>query len=300
LKQTKTIEIPIKERMDQIARIMSRQSLLIGVVLYAILVFVPVTSNAETVGVGVALGQESGDIVVKQIITNSPAYFSNSLKVNDVIVAVAEEKGIPWNVAKSKVEEVTAHLRGTEGTLVRISIIRKTAGVNSPLEVSLVRAKLEGLIDWGDGNLISIGNKTPLIEAQKLSPDSLPVAVSSKSNVIVLYFWATWCGPCIEAWDAREKLFDSHPDWTSGVEHWNISLDADVSEVRKFFAKRTDLGKDKVLWAGPKAANYFHVNSLPTTYVISTNGSVLAAGHLTMDELREVLDSRPERKIRNP
>jgi len=103
----------------------------------------------------------------------------------------------------------------------------------------------------------------------KLDGGRLPMA-SMKGKVVVLDFWATWCGPCRAQHPLYEQVktrFKSNPD----VVFLAVDTDEDHSLVKPFL-ERQKWSQDVVYEDG--LAGYFRVSSIPTTVVLDRRGEV--------------------------
>src|SRR5580765_5854925 len=74
-------------------------------------------------GIGIVLGVEQGSIVVKHILTNSPASASKEIHVGDRILAIAQDKEPAVEVENGRLAEAVHLCRGPKGTTVRLTIV---------------------------------------------------------------------------------------------------------------------------------------------------------------------------------
>lgn len=103
----------------------------------------------------------------------------------------------------------------------------------------------------------------------KLEGGLLPMS-SMKGKVIVLDFWATWCGPCRVQHPLYEQVktrFKNNAD----VVFLTVNTDEDRSLVKPFL-ERQKWSKEVLYDDG--LGGFFRVNSIPTTIVLDRSGEV--------------------------
>src|SRR6266702_479265 len=175
-----------------------------------------VASN-KTAGVGVVLGVEGHYIVVKGILPDSPAAAQKNIHVGDRILAVAEDQEPAVKVQGGKLAQAVALFRGPKGTTIRLTIVPVGEDDSHARVVSYVRAELKELARWGDGVLLTNGMKAPDIEMVGLEDGAAERLSDYAGKIVVLEFWATWCGPCQKAMADFQGYSTKFPDWKGKV-----------------------------------------------------------------------------------
>ena len=89
-----------------------------------------------------------------------------------------------------------------------------------------------------------------------------------RGTIVVVEFWATWCGPCLQALPAIDRAARG---WGSAVEVLAVNVD-DAAKARALFDAK-GWGLTLVADAGD-AADRYGVQSLPHTVVIDRAGIV--------------------------
>jgi len=92
-----------------------------------------------------------------------------------------------------------------------------------------------------------------------------------KGKVVLLDFWATWCGPCREAIPHLIQLYKAYRE--NGFEVVGMSLDKGDGEVVRNFAKSMDIPYPIVMATEEVVRNY-RVTSIPTTFIIDKEGTI--------------------------
>ena len=96
----------------------------------------------------------------------------------------------------------------------------------------------------------------------------------SKGKVVVLDFWGTWCGPCLQAFPDMETLYDQYKD-NEDVQFWFLNTlgNGDTPERVKAFQERKQ-------YALPMALDFYglqgelEISSIPNTLIIDKKGNI--------------------------
>ena len=227
----------------------------------------------EPAGVGLALREESGRIVINKVLADTPAAASGALHENDRILAVGEGDGEPVKVDGVGLGRALRMLRGTRGTTVRLTVVPAGKPEAQARVVSIVRGELAQL--WGDGKLLQRGDEAPDVSLARLPGGEADKLSNYRGKVVVLAFWASWCGPCQDEMARLQTLHERHPEWGGRVVVLAASID-DSREVVEKHLEQNGWNRTRNLWTDVKALRAYHVEMIPTAYVIDAAGRVAA------------------------
>ena len=134
----------------------------------------------------------------------------------------------------------------------------------------------------GEHGALPTGTAAPDVEFVRLDNETKTKLSDFRGKVVVLEWWATWCGPCQEPTAELQTLQKQHPEWQDRVELITLSIDDGLRGVRAHLAARGWTNTFNV-WAGPGGwlsapAKQFRLHGVPTCYVIDPKGRVVQAG----------------------
>ena len=109
-----------------------------------------------------------------------------------------------------------------------------------------------------------------------LSEDSSITLSSLKGNVVLLNFWATWCGPCIAEIPEFNDLYNKYK--MEGFEILGVSVSDNYRQLEKF-TKKIDV-QYKLLFGttdnmSSVMQDYGNVYSVPISFLINRDGLVV-------------------------
>jgi thiol-disulfide isomerase/thioredoxin len=93
------------------------------------------------------------------------------------------------------------------------------------------------------------------------------------NKVIVVDFWATWCGPCREEIPHLNKLYEDYRG--KGFEIVGISMDTDDPDSIKKFARDLRMEYTVVIGNDSVAQDFGGVMGLPTKFIIDRKGNIV-------------------------
>ena len=136
------------------------------------------------------------------------------------------------------------------------------------------------------GSFLAVGTEAPEITLP--NPEGEMISLSSlRGQVVLIDFWASWCGPCRRENPNMVRIYKEYKD--KGFEIYGVSLDNSkdkwVATIKSDHMSWIHVS-DLKYWKS-EAARLYNVGSIPYTVLIDKEGKIIAKG------LRgEALDTR--------
>lgn len=117
----------------------------------------------------------------------------------------------------------------------------------------------------------------PFPDFNELDLDGKPLSIANyKGKVVLLDFWATWCGPCVHELPNVIATYGKFHD--KGFEIIGISLDQEKDTLAAFIKNKQMPWQqyfDGLGWQS-KLGQKYGINSIPATYLLDKDGKIIA------------------------
>lgn len=141
---------------------------------------------------------------------------------------------------------------------------------------------------------LSVGQQAPHFEATTVSGERIALS-ELRGNVVLLEFWATWCGPCIPEIPHFKNVWSEFRG--DDFQLIGISLD-ESTETLKEFIEAEDITWPQIQQEDgsfDEITQLYSVNGIPRTYLIDRKGTIAAK-----DFRKEEIEKEVRRLMEDP
>jgi thiol-disulfide isomerase/thioredoxin len=180
-----------------------------------------------------------------------------------------------WSICRAgQCAEAESHLKQsietarTEQNLFHLAEVLGKLGRTAEAEKTAIEAK-----NAYAESIKKTFKKEPAKNFELTATDGRKMKLSDlKGKVVMIDFWATWCGPCVKSTPTLNKLYAKYKE--QGFEILYVSVD-EQSDFYKIapFVKEHKLGFPVLLDEGAKAL--YNVKVFPTTIFIDREGNIM-------------------------
>ncbi len=137
----------------------------------------------------------------------------------------------------------------------------------------------------------TVSQEATEFKLRKLDGSEVNLGAHLGKDIVVLEFWASWCGPCIKSLPAILKIVGEYRD--RGVVFYAVNKGESISAVQRF-VNRSQLDLNVILDERGKVCKEYGVSGIPHTVIIDQNGNIrsvhVGLRHNLATDLRDVLD----------
>ncbi len=124
-----------------------------------------------------------------------------------------------------------------------------------------------------------------------------PLLQELQGKVVMVDFWASWCGPCLQSFPWMNGLHTKHAD--DGLVIVAVNVDQDRALADSFLKKVPAQFRVEYDQAG-KLARSFGVEAMPTSFLIGRNGKIHARHAGFRDKQREGREQEIVQLLKEP
>jgi len=156
------------------------------------------------------------------------------------------------------------------GVLI-VMMVKSNLETEEPID-TIVTGADSATIEYESG--LEEGNIPPDFELSTLSGDIIKLA-DYKGKKVILNFWASWCGPCKAEMPHMQSYYEKYKD-SANVEIIAVNMTTEergLESIEKF-VDAYGLTFPIPLDSDGEVIDMYRIMTIPTTYIISTDGTI--------------------------
>jgi thiol-disulfide isomerase/thioredoxin len=246
------------------------------------------------------LGEKQANDEIARLSVSADATEATDAKVSAILVRWVKARKEPGVQEKLALELSTlAKAQPQSQTIVETCSLLVEAAATPALAEQIERVLAEDLTSDAAqelGKSVAAKRKLRAIEGKPLTLEGPAVdgtkfsTAQWKGKIVLVDFWATWCGPCRQELPTLKKAYAEYH--AKGLEVVGVSCDKDVDQLKAFLSENQDMPWPQMFDpAGAKAgwhplAKEYGVTSIPTMFLIDKKGVVRSVkAHENYNEL---------------
>ena len=122
-----------------------------------------------------------------------------------------------------------------------------------------------------------IGKALPEVPFRSLDRSTRYEPSKFAGKVVVIDFWASWCGTCLAPVDRMQEIARAHPEWKGRVALLTATIDTDLQAASRVVERRK-WNETTHLSLAPEELEAIKIVAVPAVIILSPDGKVAAAG----------------------
>jgi peroxiredoxin len=136
-----------------------------------------------------------------------------------------------------------------------------------------------------------LGQPAPAFKTVGLDEKPIDLAAHVGKDVVLLDFWATWCGPCVQAMPQVDGVAEKFAD--RGLVFYAVNVQEDAETIKEFL-KTSELEVPVAMDADGQITQSYGVSGIPQTVLIGKDGKVQVVHVGFSDSLGDELSKQVE------
>ena len=120
------------------------------------------------------------------------------------------------------------------------------------------------------GTAFGAGGPAPAFTLTALSGDQQALS-QYKGQVVMVNFWATWCGPCRQEMPVLDQMYKKYKP--AGFTLIGVSIDKEAPAVKELLARKP-VSYPVLLDPANQVSKAYHVAEMPSSVIIDRRGQI--------------------------